>query len=428
MAVAIIPIGGEQHVGSRRGLMLGRGNETTPIAPTQAAASASPLSDGRVIVVYEGETGGVFARIVRRDGSASPEISVDAHATASSASVAVWADGTFVVVYIRSMESRPTIFARIYHQDGSPVYSVPMPISKNRFWFFRAFKVSAPTVTALPENYRCVVAWSDGVTNFIRRTQRSFVSFCVYDGQSVAAPAVITTAGQTSSKSSEYNACVQIVQVAPSVLAWTYQSDKGDAHSQLQVIGGTYISLGLEVGQNYPSIASLGPNPYENGHFSYVIASHSVMTPPTPDLSQVINYEVWDAWRNSPLIVSTLGRRGSKFGIANQVPRPFPVPAFSKYPAVAGLVEPHADKFVISWSEGGNISARVFTNSGVPLSNETTIVGVLGGGDGVNAQAKAQSIVATPYGGFYVVWMKGVFVGDKYEYDIAGRHYQIVMQ
>jgi hypothetical protein len=68
----------------------------------------------------------------------------------------------------------------------------------------------------------------------------------------------------------------------------------------------------------------------------------------------------------------------------------------------------------------------VFTNNGAPLSSETTIVGVLGGGDGVSAHA--QSIVATPYGGFYVVWMKGVVVGDKTEFDISGRHYQIVMQ
>lgn len=426
MAVAIVPIGNEQHVGSRRGLILGRGNETTPIAPTQAAASTSELSDGRVVVVYEGDQGGVFARIIRRDGSVSPEIFVDAHATASSASVAVWADGTFVVVYIRSMDSRPTIFARIYHQDGSPIYSVPMPISKNRFWFFRAFTVSAPTVTALPENYRCLVAWSNGITNFILRTHRSFVSFCVYDGQSVAAPDVITQADQTSSKSSEYNACVQIVQVAPSLLAWTYQREDGYAHSQLQVLGGMIISRGLTVGETYPSIASLGPNPNDNGHFSYVIASHSQATP-TPESWQVINYEIWDAWLNSPLIVATWVRPGSQLGkIANQSPRPVPVPPFSRYPAVAGLVGPHADKFVITWSEGGTISARVFTNGGVPLSNETTIVGVLAGGDGVSAHA--QSIVATPYGGFYVVWMKGVVVGDKYEFDIAGRHFQIVMQ
>jgi hypothetical protein len=123
--------------------------------------------------------------------------------------------------------------------------------------------------------------------------------------------------------------------------------------------------------------------------------------------------------RAPPFVVNTDHRFGSRGGIANQFPQPLQV---SEYPAVTGLGGPNAGKFVIAWSERGNINARVFTNDGIPLSNETTIVGVRN-----DREAHAQSIVATPYG-FYVAWVNGVVVGNAFEFGINGQHFHLVQQ
>jgi hypothetical protein len=241
----------------------------------------------------------VFARIVGLDGMPGPEIFVDpGNSTASAASVAVWADGTFVVVYIADIDSRPTILARMFNPDGSPKFGVPTRIAMNSRFLLTFWRVSAPTVTALAENYRFVVAWSRGSRRILPFRHRSFVSFRVCDDQRLSSTDEITV-GITSSTSSEYNACVQIVELAPSLLAWAYQADDGRGHSQLQVIGGTDAYYGIGVGETYPSIAYLGPSPYI-GRFSYVIAARSLVRPQTWDMWQVINYDIFDSWAGPP--------------------------------------------------------------------------------------------------------------------------------
>jgi hypothetical protein len=102
MTVSIVPLGIAQEEISPREARFGRSKSSELISPTQVAASSSQLSDGRVVITYETK-GGVYARIIFADGKVSPEITVEANAS-SCASVAVWNDGTFLVVYMAKFE------------------------------------------------------------------------------------------------------------------------------------------------------------------------------------------------------------------------------------------------------------------------------------------------------------------------------------
>jgi hypothetical protein len=82
----------EHEVGSRPGLLLGRGSLSEPTAPTQVAAYASLEGVPRVVVAYEGsQPDVVVARIVSLNAnneSLSPEIYPEPSGGGSAASVA----------------------------------------------------------------------------------------------------------------------------------------------------------------------------------------------------------------------------------------------------------------------------------------------------------------------------------------------------
>jgi hypothetical protein len=237
----ILTVHAEHQIGSRLGLLLGRANDSEPIAPTQVAAAgyATPEGRPRAVVVYESsQPRVVIARIVTFHmgyESLSPEIYIEPNIEGTSAaSVAAWADGSFVVVYVRTLASGRQILARMYNWDGSPkiqpglAHDIPIPVAVDLSWEGYQERVQAPTVTALTmsQNYLFAVAWSTGVRDELRREYQSIVSFRIIDGLSLTSTDNLAVQ-RTSATNPDYNACVQIVELAPWLVAWAYQSDNG---------------------------------------------------------------------------------------------------------------------------------------------------------------------------------------------------------
>src|SRR5262249_30527553 len=113
-------------------------SEPTPFArgfgrynALNAPANVAALSDGRVVVTYEGldPFAGVFARVVSPDGSLSPEITCDGATSAASVIVPpifnnpVFPDQShqndFIVASYTKDAGHGSILANWYAQDGS---------------------------------------------------------------------------------------------------------------------------------------------------------------------------------------------------------------------------------------------------------------------------------------------------------------------
>jgi hypothetical protein len=333
-------------------------------------------------------------------------------------------DGTFVVVYVKTITmSKPggdvfgrQILARMFHPDGTPMHPAPITIAVDNYYddgdtLVYDRRVRAPTVTALRQNYRFAVAWSTGVRDDFQRRNESFVSFRLIDGLSGWSSDELGST-RTSATNPEYNACVQIVELTPWMLAWAYQAEDGLVYSRVKTIL-PYIGDGIVHG-NSPSIAALGPGIGDG--FGYVVASETMFQQnPTDDKAIFIDYAICE--QPTPVSVQLLARKANQL----QGPRPplTPLPTFSGRPAVAGLVGADADMFVITWGERGNINARVFRKDGSPFSDEQTIVAAMED----NTQVSAPSIVALPNGGFYLVYMRGVVVKEAFEYRIKAARF-----
>jgi hypothetical protein len=169
------------------------GRRRLPIPPTQAAGSV--FGDGRVVVVYENPSDGVFARIVFPDDTLSPEIDVDYKGSAA-ASVAMGMDNSFAVVWQRdavSMGRSVTyILIRTYNPDGSAKYVWPIEpeIATGHFrpWLLRRSQVSWPSVAALYDG-KFAVIWNQGYHGitispsfpWLTAVAQSDIRYCIYD-------------------------------------------------------------------------------------------------------------------------------------------------------------------------------------------------------------------------------------------------------
>lgn len=411
------------------------------VSPTQIASANSQLGDGRVVVVYESKTG-IFARIAFADGKLSQEIVVESE-RASCASVAMWNDGSFVIVYLGEFEGlRGGVFSQVFHADGS----IRTPRRQHAKRRFRAGKnviyrseMFGPTVATSQQLHKYVVAWSSGKLLYTpaARWRRSTVSFCVEDAlQSGFPPPVTESQPPTSSRSSEFNAAVQMVEMFPSLLAWANQQEEWYAgsfaqhqvHSQVHMPNGTDQQQTPFLG-DAPTIACLGPTgaPPDQvgdvsiGHVSYVIAARSDLNPPNDRIKSAILYAVVDvgvaAPTNGPAYISST--KLLPVGMANEAQRS--LPASSNLPAVTGLGGPHVDKFVICWNDLFNISARVFDRQGVPLSDETVLVE----SNGVDTFAMAPCVAALPDGSFYVAWVHAEQIANVAHQTIHGRRFEL---
>src|SRR5262249_35434464 len=157
--------------------------------------------------------------------------------------------------------------------------------------------------------HKYVVAWSSGKLLYTpaARWRRSAVSFCVEDAlQSGFPPPITESQPATSYQSNEFNAAVQIVEMAPPfLLAWANQQEEGYAgsyaqhqvHSQVHMPNGTDQQQTPFLG-DAPTIACLGPTevpPEQMGnvsieHLSYVIAARSDLNPPNDRIKSAILY------------------------------------------------------------------------------------------------------------------------------------------
>jgi hypothetical protein len=171
-------------------------------------------------------------------------------------------------------------------------------------------RVQAPTVTALtmsqnylPDgtvhaspNYLFAVAWSSGIRDEVHREYQSIVSFRIIDGLSLTSTDNLADK-RTSATNPDYNACVQIVELAPWLVAWAYQSDNGWVSSRVKAIMSRDDTGGFRLGGDFPSIAALRPGSISSidGRFGYVVAVRSQVVPANPDMWQIINYQVYGA-------------------------------------------------------------------------------------------------------------------------------------
>jgi hypothetical protein len=445
--IQIIPIHSEHQIGGRLGLFLGRANDIEPIAPTQVAAYATPEGARAVVVFESSQPRVVNARIVTFHigyESLSPTIYLEPFEGTSAASVAAWADGSFVIVYVRTLASGRQILARMYNWDGSPkiqpglAHDIPIPVAVDQSSEGYTERVQAPTVTALrmsqnysPDgtvhespNYWFAVAWSTGIRDEVQGEYKSIVSFRIIDGLMLTSTDRLADQ-RTSATNPDYNACVQIVEIAPWLVAWAYQSDNGWVSSRVKpVMARDDTDSGeFRIGGDFPSIAVLRPGSISSidRRFGYVVAVRSQVVPANPDMWQIINYEAYGARQipGSPFYVEVAGRNPPG-QTANQTSRPHLVALQSRYPAVAGLLGPYAGRFVITWGEGASIIARVFAENGQPISDEQTIVT-----DPYARIFQAQSIVALPDGSFYLVYMSGIEVEKAWEYTIKAMQFTI---
>ena len=431
MTVSIVPLGVEEEISAREA-QFGRVHNSRLISPTQVAASSSQLSDGRVVITYEAKTG-VYARIIFADGKVSPEITVEANAS-SCASVAVWNDGTFVVVYMAKFEfAFEGVYSRVFNPDGSPKSPtrtrIAFGILKLRGGLDR-WRVSTPTVATSQQQYKYAVAWSTG-RSMHPKSGLSIRVIDVVSGLNTTDEYIV--APPTCYTSSNFNAAVQVVEMFPSLLAWVNQQEEAQfathqVHTQVHMPNGPDQQQMPFLG-DAPTIACLGPTgaPPEQvanesiGHVSYVMAARSDLNPPIDKVKSAILYAIVDVGVATGGAAAHISSTKVTFiGRANELPRS--AVAVSGYPAVVGLGGAHIDKFVVCWNDSTNIVARVFDRQGVPQSSETIL---LEGGAPITLGGIAPCVAALPDGSFYVAWTHVVQIANVAHQTIHGRRFEL---
>ena len=336
------------------------GRFSVPIAPAQVAA----FSDGRVVVVYEGlSSEAVCARIISPDGSLSPEIAVE-HGV-SAASVAVLPNDDFVVAYRWSFGGRwvavGTILAQLYNPDGSP--NTLFNIAKGSDdWLWTS--VWGPCVASMRGDRTFVVLWSRGHLRVFRPSQ-SRLAYSIIDPVKPQPSVQVVFPQSPISQNWKFNACPQIDWLN-GIFFIVSETDDGHIFETVRSYTGSMEWEQRDKRGNHPTGAFLR----WHGDTRTVVA----FTHPLLLGVKRIDYVVQGA---GVLFGTYTGHAG-----------------LGSRPALAALAE---GRFVIAWEAPnfGGIRARLFNPDGSPETNEFEL----------SAVGAAPSIVATPNGGFYAVWM-----------------------
>jgi hypothetical protein len=376
-------------------------------------------------------------------GPLQSEIAVDPHPTASSASVGMWDDGTFVVVYVRDFaddagDGERRILAWPFNPDGSRIYSVPIIVAEGRLSRSMVVgnRVSQPTVIANGEKHQFTVAWSSGD---IGSAGQSHVSYRRMDVWNPDNSSSTTSPAPSSAYTSHFASSVQISEMSPAFLVWANQFQFQPADGPAIISINAQAHLGLTSGDrtanpfmgSCPTVAALGPSarPSETGpdnttiewYSMFVAAQHwSFINNPTLVYRSIaigtVDVAVMipaNGWATATLMNAGLYDPTSEVGSGIAV---------AELPAVARLGAPHADKVVLCWSEEDTIRATVLSHKGERRSSVVTIAAAV-----KDASSTAPSIVALPDWHFYVAWLRRTVSWTAGEtHSVHGQYFHLV--
>jgi hypothetical protein len=369
----VFPISPEQQISEPSSYAKVLGRFSVPNAPAQVAA----FSDGRVVAVYEylDPMSGVLARIISPDGSLSPEILVEGGSSSASVTVLPDFNNDFIVAFYQG-GSHGHILAKWYQQDGTQkVARLQLVEGFANPSGTRVISVSAPSVsTQLPDG-RFAVVW---LRNYQSPANlETYHQYCIYNPNKLTPtttnPQISIITSLATTVNYPFNACIQIAPAQygsnlSMLLAYKYNGKVAADHCLPD--GSNYTSFDLGNGQN-PTIAGL-----RNGNC--VIAWHDL------NLQNNVYFSIHSTDPNHfPSISDTPITSGQ----VNQS-------SYADRPALAVLT---SGKFVVAWESYG-IRGRVFNDDGSPATDEFVL-------HSDHSRALAPSIVATPNGGFYAVFM-----------------------